>query len=267
MKCQCILFAAALMLAGCSTRSISNSGYRESGFWGGRSSGMLEPGFAYRGELNEFDVLGISRDTVTSDTEIERTLAGAKRVRLNEASSILLVQSGAMFPDGPMVAELSKHFRVVPFSGVPDAELTPGGVKIQRATPESFSKSLRLAAARGGNDVILCYWGILESANEKLPTKTISWVPVVNWMIPDERQSMRLRLKMALVDVRTGDWAVLSPAPVNGNQINVSPRRGVADQQLVETLKVKAYAGSVRALLQQYSDPVPPGNLNPAVEL
>jgi hypothetical protein len=31
-------------------------------------------------------------------------------------STILLIQSGAIYPDGPMVAELGKHFSSVPFS-------------------------------------------------------------------------------------------------------------------------------------------------------
>jgi hypothetical protein len=31
-------------------------------------------------------------------------------------------------------------------------------------------------AARGGTDLILCYWGMLESKSERLPTKTVfSW--------------------------------------------------------------------------------------------
>src|ERR1022692_2570843 len=115
---------AAGLLAGCqSTRSISNSAYREEpGFFGDRAPASgSDPAFTYRGELSEFDVLGIKRGAVASDTEIERTLNGAKRIRLRPGNSILLIQSGAMFPDGPMVSELSRHFRVMPFSGVPPA--------------------------------------------------------------------------------------------------------------------------------------------------
>jgi len=213
-----------------------------------------DPGFEYRGELSEFDVLGITRGTITSDTEIERTLASAKRVRLRPGSSILLVQSGAMFPDGPMVTELSEHFRVVPFSGVPPISRATKGRQSESVDAETFSKSLRLAAARGGNEMILCYWGILESENAKLATKTISWVPGVNWIVPDEREHMRIRLKMALVDVRTGDWAMLSPEPIDASRMSVSPRRNVSDQKLVESLKRQAYAAGTKELLRQYSE-------------
>ncbi len=247
---------AALLFAGCaSTRSISNSGYREpDGGWR-RAAGanVSDPGFAYHGELSEFDVLGIIRGNRASEADIQQALAGARQFRLKPGSSVLLIQSGAMFPDGPMVAALSSHFRVVPFSGVPPASRRKADSQFERADADSFAKSLRLAAARGGCDTILCYWGILESENAKLATKTVSWVPVVNWLVPDENQHMRLRLKLALIDVRTGDWAVLSPTPVEASKLSTSPRRGVADQKLVERLKGEAYAAGAQELLRQYS--------------
>jgi hypothetical protein len=253
-----ILLATTTLLAGCYTksRSISHSDYREPGrtmHYALPPNGS-DPGFEYRGELSEFDVLGITRGGVASNTEIEQALANAKSVRLQRGSSILLVQSGAMFPDGPMVSELSKYVRVVPFSGVPPVSQMPKSGQFESGYAEGYSRSLRLAAARGGNDVILCYWGILESENAKLATKTVSWVPVMNWFVPDEKEHMRVRLKMALVDVRTGNWSVLSPAPVDDARLSTSPRRGVADQKLVENLKQKAYAAGAKELLRQYSD-------------
>jgi hypothetical protein len=256
---NCLILLAAALVAGCEgTRSISNSGYHEpdESLFARPHVPDTDPAFAYRGELNEFDVLGIARGATISDADIEHALNTAKRVRLRPGSSVLLIQSGAQFPDGPMVAELSKNYRVVPFSGVPPTARmarTPG---LQDEAARGYSQSLRLAAARGGNDIIVCYWGILESQNSKLATKTISWVPVVNWMVPDEREHMRLRLKMAVMDVRTGDWAVLSPEPVDDAAMSVSPRRGAADQKLVEKLKQRAYTAAARELVRQYSDAV-----------
>jgi hypothetical protein len=249
-----LFLLAAAAVAGCTTtRSISNAGYRPERTCFGARCADADPAFRYQGELSEFDVLGITRGAVASDTEIERTLAAAKRVRLKPGDSILLIQSGATFPDGPMVAELSKYFRVVPFSGVPPAGRT-NAAPFESGNADSFARSLRLAAARGGNDMIVCCWGILESENAKLATKTVSWVPVVNWVVPDEREHMRLRLKLALVDVRTGDWAVLSPEPVTDARLTLSPRRGVTDQKLVESLKQRAYAAGAKELVRRYSD-------------
>lgn len=252
-----LLGAATAVIAGCSTtRSISNSGYHErlQTVFCSASASSSEPAFIYRGELSEFDVLGLERGATTSDAEIGEVLDKARRVRLHSGDSILLVQSGAVFPDGAMVAELSKHFRVVPFSGVPPRAHAAKMSEFESLDAESYSRSLRLAAARGGNDVILCYWGILESENAKLPTKTISWVPVVRWVVPDEREHMRVRLNLALIDVRTGNWAVLSPPPMEEARISTAPRRGVADQKLVEELKHRAFTAAARELLRRYSD-------------
>jgi hypothetical protein len=246
-----------LLVAGCRhTRSISHSDYRkESAVCSYTpSDGASDPGFVYRGELSEFDVLGIDRGEFASEAEIRRALDNSKRVALHPGSSILLIQSGAIYPDGAMVKELSQRFTVVPFSGVPSVRRTPVGQATESRDPESYSRPFRLAAARGGNATIVCYWGILESDSQHLPTKTVSWIPVVNWLIPDESRHMRIRLKMAIIDVRSGNWAVLSPLPFEDARLSLSPRRAAVDQSQVERLKQKAYAAGVRDLISIYSD-------------
>jgi hypothetical protein len=212
----------------------------------------LDPAFQYRGELSEFDILGITPGAIASENEIRRALDNAKHVKLHSDSSFLLIQSGAAFPDGGMVTELGKHFQVVPFSGIPPAR--PDPAQTDGLRPESYSRLLRLAAAKGGNDTIVCYWGILESETENLATRTVSWMPMVNWVVPDSRQHMRIRLKVALLDVRTGNWSVFSPKPFEESNISRSPRRGAVDQMQVERLKAEAYAASARELVRSYSD-------------
>jgi hypothetical protein len=245
-----LLLMAFAVMAGCTTtRSISNSGHPDPE---ARQQfvprGSADPGFAYRGELSEFEVLGVARDRHAFEEDIQQALANARPVQLKSGATLLLIQSGAIFPDAGMVTNLSRHFAVVPFSGVPAHNRTGTGDD----TDFSFSKSLRLAAARGGAETILCYWGILESAQEHIATKTVSWVPVVGWFVPDERQHMRIRLKLALIDVRTGNWSVLSPPAFDSRAFSVSPRRDVADQKLVERLKHKVYAAAVENLVHQY---------------
>jgi len=253
--CNSILvLAACALLAGCtSTRSISNSDYREPGTTGRTApDGHSDPAVAYRGELSEFDLFGVVRDQSALEEDIQQALDKARPIRLKPHSTILLIQSGAMFPDGPMVAELSKHFTVVPFSGRPPSRDSIGSFESRNSA--ALSRSLRLAAARAGAETILCYWGILESAQEKMATKAVSWVPLVTWFVPDEREHVRIRLKLALVDVRTGDWSVVSPPPFDSNALSVGPRRAVADQKLVDRLKNQAYDASVEELLRVYSD-------------
>lgn len=249
----CIVLTACMS----DQRSISNSGYVEPGRTTYPPRGPVSSSddvFRYRGELSEFDVLGISRGEITSEQEINYALDHAKHVHLRPDSSILLIQSGAVFPDSPMVSELQKHFRVSTFSGIPPTRATMQGYDSESLDAESYSKSLRLAAARGGNDIIVCYWGILESESENLATKTVSWVPIANWIVPDQKQHLRIRLKIALVDVRSGDWTVFSPRAFDSARLTTSPRRGANDQKQVERLKSLAYDEGAKELVRMYSE-------------
>src|SRR5258708_369324 len=176
---------ACLLLLGCNpmVRPISNSAYVEKAADHGRApQPPLDPAFRYRGEFSEFDVLGITPGAIASENEIRRALDNAKRVKLHSDSSMLLIQSGAAFPDGGMVTEPRKHFQVVPFSGIPAAEPEP--TETDGLGTESYFRLLGPGAAKGGNGPIVCFWGILESETENLATKTFSWMPVVHWMVP-----------------------------------------------------------------------------------
>lgn len=252
-----LLIALCGLLTGCGgVRSISNSGYRDekqSVLGYGPRSNDSDPGFAYHGELSEFDVLGIERGEAASDLEIQKALDNAKSVKLNANSSILLIQSGAIFPDAPMVKELGRYFHVSPFSGVPPVSRHDTETTTETRDPHSFAQSLRLAAARGGNDVVLCYWGVLESEKQDLVTKPVSWLPTAGWVLPDEKQHMRIRLKLALIDVRSGSWTVISPEAFDDSRMSTSLKRAAKDQQQVELLKAKAYEASVKELVTRYS--------------
>lgn len=240
----CLAALGLVWLTGCTTRSISNSGYRGGGGYYGNSM--------YRGELTDFDVLGVDRDQTISEVDIGKALDSAGREKLRRGSSVLLIQSGAMFPDEPMASELNRYLNVVPFTGVPTDTRRPGDSAPDTMMPANYSKSLRLAAARGGCENILCYWGVLESAREGLASKSLSWVPVVGWVVPDERQHMRIRLKIAIVDVRTGHWSMLTPEPFEDKSLSGLQSRENSDQRQVETLKRKAYETAARDLLRIY---------------
>ena len=107
--CKTVTLAlTCAFLGGCvSTRSISNSGYERGGSYHGDKHS--DPAFTYRGELSEFDVLGIDRGKIASEGAIQRALDNSRHVKLKPDSSILLIQSGAVMPDGAMVTELSRH--------------------------------------------------------------------------------------------------------------------------------------------------------------
>ena len=238
MKTTLGLILVAALLVGCKTRSISNSGYDNGNYYyAGRTGHPF-----YRGELSEFDLLGIESSSAISDDQIGKALDNAGRVSLRKGSSVLLIQSGAMQPDKPMQDAMEKHFVAVPFSGQPGATNVAG-----------YARALRLAAAQAGCETIVCYWGTLESASKGNEAKTISWVPVAGWVLPDESQQMRIRLKIALVDVRSGRWAMFSSQAfedrAHSNRIN----RETADQKQVEKLKQLAYASAMEDVVKIFS--------------
>lgn len=227
-----VLVAALVLLAGCESRSISNSGYP------GRYRPAAIEG-AYAGELSEFDVLGVDAAESVTDADIAQALRTKNSVPLTRASEILVIQSGADFPDNALQEPLAACFQIGPFSGKP------------RKNPEakaSYSKSLRLAAARGGFDKILCYWGVLETQSTNEVTKNVSWVPIVGYFIPDESESMRIRLKAVLIDTATGNWVMLQPDPVSDRQLSSLVTRERHDQDLVAKLKEQGYRSLVALL-------------------
>jgi len=227
---------------GCtSTRSISNSHHlRETGCFP-QGAPYTEAAFGYYGELSEHDVLALNPERRITETDIAHALTNRAAPKLKPGSTILLVQSGAAFPDAGMVTALEREFRIVPFSGVPtDAHDGSKG---------AYSRLLRLTAARAGCETIVCYWGILESGRSDVVTKTVSWVPIAGWVLPDEKQVMRIRLKVAMIDVRTGDWTVMSPAAHEDRALSTQLSRGSSDQRQVEKLKQLAYASAARDLI------------------
>jgi hypothetical protein len=227
-----LLSLALALFAGCTTRSISNSSY---------DAARGRPDTHYRGELSDLDVVGVAIEAKVEEQDIRKALAEAVPVRLAPTSRVMLIQSGAEFPDDPMVAGLRARFDVQPFSGVPTG---------QNVDSPTYSKSLRLAAARGGYDKIVCYWGVLESEEVNKATKVISWVPLAGFLIPDERQSMRIRLRAVIVDVASGRWTYVSPASVASSGLSSIVSRRNTDQSLVAELKEAGYKNLVQALAE-----------------
>jgi len=226
------------MLGACATRSISNSGYQEENYFGGKSA--PENPF-YQGELSEFDVLGIDPKGKITEQDIQKALEQSGRVTLKKGSGVLLIQSGALIPDGSMVESMRKYYNISTFSGVPTKQ-----------KGKNYSKLLRLSAAKGGFTTIVAYWGLLETAQKGLTSKTVSWVPFIGSVIPDEDQHMRINLKLAVVDVKTGGWETFSPTPFDNTAMSSRSTRGAKDQKQIDLLKKQAYAAAAEELVLRY---------------
>lgn len=239
-----VLFVFMLVaLAACETRSISDSGYRaDTGYRSGKSGSNP----LYRGELTAYDVLGVDTDKPISDDDIRKALTAKQPIAARKGSAVMLVQSGAAFPDHDMVAALERYYTVAAFTGVPMES---------RSSPEAtkYAQVFRLAAAKGGYQTIVVYWGVLESATEGSGGRVVSWLPIIGGSIPDQSQLMRIRLMVAVIDVASGQWDTFAPEPFVDEASSAERRRAVSDQQQVALLKSKAYKSAAETLVQRYS--------------
>ena len=234
-----LICAIVSVLVGCTTRSISDSGYPQGGYYGSRSSNQL-----YQGELSEFDVIGVDAGAAPSDKDIADAFSNSTaRIELRKGDSLMLIQSGAMIPDSEMIQHMEKSFSVSVFTGVPERS---------KESNASYSRSLRLAAAKAGIGTIVVYWGVLESGIENLGTKTVSWVPIVGSVLPDEAQTMRIRLKVGVVDVKTGRWEMFTPRSLDDRSYSARIIREQSDQAQVQALKEAAYTLAAEGILARY---------------
>ena len=224
-----IALVSALILTGCKSRPISNSGY--------------DNNWSYKGELSELSVLGVAGSKNISEADIQEAATTRGSIRINRSDKIVLVQSGTQFPDDSLMKEAEKYYRVIPLSGIPSRN--NNGYDWQRSkNKEEIPKldmAFRLTAAKAGAETLIVYWGVLESAREGYATKTISWVPIVGSLLPDEEQQMRIRLKAAIIDVKTSYWEMLIPEVYEDEIQSAGINRKQKDQKQVALLKERGY--------------------------
>ena len=238
-KFTLLALSILIVLSGCATRSVSKSGYYPGGNNGHGADNAL-----YKGELSEFDVLGIEPGQEITEQDITAAASGkTERLVLRKGDPLLLIQSGAMIPEQEMTENMGKYFPVSVFTGVPMQ-----GEK----GDASYAKALRLAAAKAGIDKILVYWGVLEIETKDLATKDVSWVPIVGWAIPDQAQEIRIRLKVALVDVKSGQWDVFLPKVFADTTYSAYLNREHSDQQQLALLRSKVYQAAVESIIERY---------------
>jgi hypothetical protein len=230
-----VLLAGVVVFAGCGTER----GYR---------SADLSSDSAYRKtkspELKENDVLGLNVMGDIGDREIRQILEETRTLNVQQGSNILVVQSGAPHPDKEMTEQLARHFTVIPHTGVP--------AELNAEADGNISKALRLAGAHAKAETVLVYWGKMEIKRDDLPTGLVSWVPVIDFMVPDEYQKVRVYLKVALIDVRTGQWATFRTEPLEEQTLTTRYAREKEPNWPLGPVKSRAYEACVRKLLEGY---------------
>jgi hypothetical protein len=229
--------AIAIFLIGCANENTTD--YRRADFSSRKPLKSHHAGY----ELSDTDVIGASAQAPT-DEDIRRTLDRAARVEIQPGETVLVLQSGEPVPDARMVSELNKHFRAVPFSGI-RSDWSSGA---STSGSDFYAKALRFAAAQAGATKILCFWGSLEVAHHDLSTKTITWLPVVDIFVPDQKDRVRVHLKMAVVDVRSGAWNLSRTEPQEAQLVSTGWGREHTDTIQVRDLKQKSYEIAVNSL-------------------
>jgi hypothetical protein len=185
----------------------------------------------YVGELSDFDVVGSAVSfSPTSESFV-----------LRPRQRVLLVQSGALYPDERLVAGLGRHFEVAGASGVPTATLGEHG--------------LRGAAERGSFDAVIAYWGALESRESANAGAAASWLPVLGPLVPDVDQRMRLRVRVVVLEVGSGRWRSLAPAPIETSSSSSFATRESRDRAQAQALIDAAVPAVLEAIEKELLRP------------
>ena len=64
---------------------------------------------------------------------------------------------------------------------------------------------------------------------------------------------MRIRLRVAVIDVRSGSWSMFAPEAYADSTLSASLHREASDQSQVALLKEKAYKAAAEALVARYA--------------
>ena len=99
---------------------------------------------------------------------------------------------------------------------------------------------------------MLVDWRTIETATRHTEGAVVSWVPIVGWGLADTVVRQRLRLKLALVDVRTGQWDLILPPDVWDETTSSPLSRESKDQALVARVKQRGYAAAVAHLVEEH---------------
>lgn len=217
LQARVALFAltVSLLAASCASRSISNPQMP----WGNSNT-------SYVGELSEFDVVG---------TGLGHS-ADLPPVRLGRGDRVLLLQSGAAFPDEQLADALGTTLSVSTASGIPTGWTVKG-------------EGLLGAARRGGYSAVIAYWGTLETRSEATDGAAAMWIPVVGLFVPSENLRMRIRLRFVVLDTKTGAWIQVTPQPIEDQREASFAGKVRVDADLVETLRRASCAPAARAVL------------------
>jgi hypothetical protein len=195
---------------------------------------------AVESSLTETDVLGFDGAQSVSEEEIAKAAGPRGKIQIKRGAPVMLIQAGAPAPEESMLREAANHFAVTPFSGLAQRRNDAG-------ESANLSRMLRLTAAKGGSDFLIVYWHVLEGGGGK--TGAPNWRPI-SADIPFEAEQVRIRLRLLIVDVKSGHWATASPETFEDKAARGGWFRKPTSAQRIAALKERAYKHALQEVLR-----------------
>jgi len=190
--------------------------------------------------LTETDVLGFDTAQSVSEEEIVKAAGPRGKVQVKRGAPVMLIQAGAAAPDEIMLREAGNFFALTSFSGFAQRRHDAG-------ESANLARALRLTAAKGGSDFLIVYWPILEAGGSKPGAP--DWRPI-GGDIPFEAEQVRMRMRMLVVDVKSGHWATASPETLEDKAARGGWFRKPTSAQRIAAIKERAYKHALQEALR-----------------
>ena len=164
------------------------------------------------------------------------------------------MQSGEKTPDTDMQKELEKHYKVATFSGIPPSKKINVN-KEPSTSPNSYMLTQRYFGARGRQSTVIVYWPTLQMGIFDKQANSVVWQdfqPVNN---NNQISSLRYLTRYAVIDVKTGNWEMYSPASIE-TAIPITPASTTKAKDLedvVKTSKQQTYQANAQEIYSRFS--------------
>jgi hypothetical protein len=111
----------------------------------------------------------------------------------------------------------------------------------KKPTGATLSRRLRLAAAQQRCSHVIVVFGEIQSDSRSLPTRAVSWVPVVGGLVPSRHSGTRLLAQALIMETATSRFTLAAAAPQQTSGITTkSGGEGINSRRALK-LKIAAY--------------------------
>lgn len=206
-------------------------------------------------QLTEQELFGWDPSAEITEEDIQDAIAQAEdEISIPRNASIILVQSGEKTPDTDMQKELEKHYKVATFSGIPPSKKITAN-KEPSTVANSYMLTLRYFGARGRQSTVIVYWPTLQMGIFDKQANSIVWQDFQPKGNNTQINSLRYITRYAVIDVKTGNWEMYSPASIE-TAIPITPASTTKAKDLedvVKKSKQQTYQANAQEIYSRFS--------------